>query len=241
MKIKCVIVDDEPLALQLMENYASKVPFIELLSTFTNSKEALKFIENEPVDLLFLDIHMPDVNGIDLLKGIDKNTMAVFCTAYPDFALQGYELRVIDYLLKPFSFERFMKAAFMAHEQFALKKASAKKQTHELESEFIFVKSEYSLVKINVADIILMEGLKDYIKIFMVNNPKAILTLQSLRALEEKLPSNSFCRIHKSFIINLKYLQSVQKNSVNINNREIPIGNQFKDAFISIIERNTPK
>lgn len=241
MKIRCVIVDDEPLALQLMEKYASKVPFIEVINSFTNPKEAQEFIEKENVDLLFLDIHMPDVNGIDLLKGINKNTMAVFCTAYADFALKGYELQVIDYLLKPFSFERFMKAVFKAQEQFTLKNGHAKKSTHEPEAEFIFVKSEYSLVKINVTDIILLEGLKDYIKIFMVNNPKPILTLQSLRALEEKLPSNSFCRIHKSFIINLKYLQSVQKNSAHINNREIPIGNQFKDTFISIIERNTPK
>lgn len=241
MKIKCVIIDDEPLALQLMEKYASKVPFIEVLSTFTNPKEAQKFILNEQVDLLFLDINMPDINGIDLLKSIDKNTMAVFCTAYPDFALQGYELQVIDYLLKPFSFERFIKAAFKAQEHLTLKQSANHSKTQDNNTEFIFVKSEYSLVKINVADIILLEGLKDYIKIYLNGNPKPILTLQSLRALEEKLSPNSFCRIHKSYIINLKHLQSVQKNTANINNREIPIGNQYKEAFLSIIEKNTPR
>ena len=242
MKIKTVLIDDEPLALRLLEDFAKKVPFLSVQAAFTNPSEALIFIRENPVDLIFLDINMPDISGLNLLQQINKDILAVFCTAYPDFALNGFELQALDYLVKPFAFERFLKAACKAQEQFVLRKNFDKQQSNNSTGEeFIFVKSEYSLVKINTSEILFIEGLKDYIKIFSVNEPKPVLTLQSLRSLEEKLPSERFCRVHKSFIINLAMIKSVQRNFVLIADREIPIGNQYKDHFHSLLEKRMPK
>lgn len=240
MKIRCVIVDDEPLAIQLMQSYAAKVPFLEVLKSFSSPADARSFLEQEAADLVFMDINMPDLSGIDLLKGAPE-TLCVFCTAYPDFALTGYELGVVDYLVKPFSFDRFLKAACKAQELLLQKNAYNNKQQHTgPEEPYLFVRAEYSLVKINVKEIVLLEGLKDYIKIHTIKGTKPILTLQSLRALEEKLPKPRFCRVHKSFLINIDHLTSVQKNYLHIAGREIPIGNQYKEFFLQIIANHTP-
>lgn len=242
MKIKTVLLDDEPLALRLLEDFAKKVPFLSVQAAFTNPAEALLFIRENPVDLIFLDINMPDISGLNLLQQINTDILAVFCTAYPDFALKGFELQAVDYLVKPFPFDRFLKAACNAQEQFMLRKnyeeQSAKKGT---EDDFIFIKSEYSLVKINTNEILFAEGLKDYIKIFTTSETKPILTLQSLRSLEEKLSPELFCRVHKSFIVNLAKIKSVQRNFIYIGEREIPVGNQYKDQFQSLLEKRMPK
>ncbi len=237
MKLKSIAVDDEPLALKLMEDFIKKVPFIDLIGSFNSPLEAIQFIEDNEVDLLFLDINMPDISGIGMISSIEKPIQAIFCTAYPDFALEGFELKATDYLVKPFSFERFLKACCKAQEHHILKTSyesnSANKQT---ELDYIFIKSEYSLIKLNIADIIFVEGLKDYIKIYSTHITKPTLTLQSLKSLEDLLPKEKFCRVHKSFIVNLNKIDSIKKNIITIGAREIPIGNEHKDIFQSKIE-----
>ena len=238
MKLKSIAVDDEPLALKLMEDFIKKVPFIDLIGSFNSPLEAIQFIKDNDVDLLFLDINMPDISGIGMISSIEKPIQAIFCTAYPDFALEGFELKATDYLVKPFSFERFLKACCKAQEQYILKTSYESNSTNkQTELDYVFIKSEYSLIKLNIADIIFVEGLKDYIKIYSNNNAKPTLTLQSLRSLEELLPKEKFCRVHKSFIVNLNKIDSIKKNIITIGEKEIPIGNEHKDLFQSKIEK----
>lgn len=241
MKINCVLIDDEPLALALLKDFASRIPFLNITGSFNSAQEALLFMKGNQVDLVFMDINMPDIDGFSLLKELGKEIMVVFCTAYHEYAVDGFNVKALDYLVKPYSFERFLRAACYAQENFILKQAKGYLASNQKEiSNYLFVKSEYSLVKININEIVLLEGLKDYIKIYTTVNEKPILTLQSLRVLEEKLPPEYFFRIHKSYIINLRMVKSVQRNHVVIGEREIPLGNQFKEAFLAIIEKFTP-
>ena len=241
MKLNCVVIDDEPLALKLLEDFGKRVPFLHLTASFSSPTQAVDYISSHPCDLVFLDINMPDINGINLLKKLDKDLLAVFCTAYSDNAVEGFELQVIDYLVKPYSFDRFLKAACKAQEQFILRKSfKGQMPPKNEENGFLFIKSEYSLVKVNIPEIILLEGLKDYIKIYTTTNTKALLTLQSLRSLEEKLPAEKFCRVHKSFIVNMSMIKSVQRNFIVLGEREIPMGNQYKDAFMQKVGDHSP-
>jgi DNA-binding LytR/AlgR family response regulator len=236
MKIRCIAIDDEAPALALMENFSAKIPFLKMEGVFTDPMKALEFLRESAVDLVFLDINMPDIKGTEFAKSLPEGTVFVFCTAYNEFAVEGFELKALDYLVKPFSFERFLAAACKAQEQILLRKQPASDV-----NDFIFIRSEYSQVKVRIADIQFIEGLKDYIKVFVSGNSKPLLSLQSLRSLEEVLPPFRFCRVHRSFIINLDYVDSVQRNIVNIGDREIPVGNQFKDELSRIIENNSPK
>lgn len=232
--INCIALDDEPLALDLLEDNISKVPFLNLLGKCNNTKEALDLLESGNIDLIFLDIEMPNISGINFLKSLKNKPMVIFVTAYQKYALEGFELDVLDYLLKPVSFDRFHKAALKALEYYSY--LNNAETTRNDSPKFIFVKADYKIIKINISDILYIEGLKDYIKIYAGSKP--ILTLSSLKALENKLPPKDFVRVHKSYIIAIQKIESIGKSRIKILDKEIPISENFREHFFKVIKDN---
>jgi len=234
----CLIIDDEPLAIELLEDFVSKIPFLKLEKSCSNAFEAMEKIQSKKIDLIFTDIEMPDFTGIEFIKSLEHKPLVIFTTAYSHYAVEGFNLNAIDYLVKPIPFHRFIKAVNRAQEIHSLKTEQESTNLVETSStsktDFIFVKSEYENLKINLDSIKYIEGLKDYIKIY-TNKPKPILTLSSLKAFEDKLPSN-FIRVHRSFIVSLNHIESVQRNRIVIDKNRIPIGQNYKDVFIKRIE-----
>lgn len=235
--MKCVIIDDEPLAVELLQDFVKKVDTLELISTFNNAIDAVSFINQNNVDLIFLDIQMPHFSGIDFLNTIEKKPLVIFTTAYSDYAVEGFNLGAVDYLVKPIPFHRFLKAVVRAQQ--VLQPATAPILTEnnnapEIEQDFMFVRAEYENVKLNFADILFIEGLKDYVKIYTTDN-KFTLTLISLIKLENLLSSKGFARIHRSYIINIKHVKSIQKNKVLISDKRIPISESYKNIFFEKI------
>jgi DNA-binding LytR/AlgR family response regulator len=236
-KISCIIVDDEPFALELIQNYVSKTSFLELKGKCNNAFDALELLNTEKIDLVFLDIQMPELSGLELSKTISKETKIIFTTAFSEYALDGFKADALDYLMKPFNFEEFYNAAAKAKEWFAMKRKETSESSKN--SDFIFVKSEYKQLKINFNEVLYFEGLKDYIKIWLVNQPKAILTLMSLKSLEEELPETQFMRIHRSFIVALDKIEEIERNQVIINNQRITVAEQYKNKFQQFISKNS--
>ncbi|MBU2020081.1 MAG: LytTR family DNA-binding domain-containing protein [Bacteroidetes bacterium] len=239
-KITCMIVDDEPMALNLVESYVEKTPFLELKKKCGSAIEALEFIQSEPVDLLFLDIQMPDLSGIELSKMVPKETRVIFTTAFDQYALDGFKVEALDYLLKPFDYAEFLAAANKASAWFNL--VNAKQVTNvSPEKEFLFVKSEYKQVRIKLADVLYFEGLKDYIKIWLIDTPKPILTLMSLKSLQDELPETHFLRVHRSFIVSLKNIEVIERSQILINNQRITVSEQYKLKFLEFVNNNSLK
>ncbi|SCZ02232.1 two component transcriptional regulator, LytTR family [Flavobacterium anhuiense] len=235
--MKCVIIDDEPLAVELLEDFVKKVDTLELISTFNNAIDAVSFINQNNVDLIFLDIQMPHFSGIDFLNTIEKKPLVIFTTAYSDYAVEGFNLGAVDYLVKPIPFHRFLKAVVRAQQVLqpvATPALTESTNTPEIEQDFMFVRAEYENVKLNFADILFIEGLKDYVKIYTTDN-KFTLTLISLIKLENLLSSKGFARIHRSYIINIKHVKSIQKNKVLISDKRIPISESYKNTFFEKI------
>ncbi len=236
--IRCLIIDDEALALDLLEDNIRKVSFLELVGKCKSGFEALELLQKEKIDLIFLDIQMPDISGIQFLKSLSIKPLVIFTTAFEKYALAGFELDVVDYLLKPFSFERFLKSVNKAEEYMGLRKKAFTSE-NEMPSkapEYLFVKSEYKLIKIDIKDILYIEGLKDYIKIYVGGKP--VITLLGMNAMEEKLPSVDFHRIHRSYIVNLHKIRFVQRSTVTIGDKAIPIGENYRESFLKIINYN---
>jgi DNA-binding LytR/AlgR family response regulator len=231
--IRCIAIDDEPLALDIIETYISKLPDLQLEGRFTNPLEALDVLNKTTIDLLFLDIQMSELSGIQLLKALPNPPVVVFTTAYQKYALEGYELNVADYLLKPIPFERFLKAVNKVKDLLVLQKTTVEQAPTK---DFIFVKADYQMVKVNLDDIIYIEGLKDYVKIHAGSKP--IFAHQNMKSIESKL-TKDFLRIHKSYIISLKKIEAVQKNMVRIAGMEIPVGDSYKDQLFKIINENS--
>ena len=255
MNLSCIIVEDEPLARQLLEQYVRKVPHLELLKAFSNPLEALDFLRNNEVDILFSDIQMPEITGITLLKILQKKPLIILTTAYSEYAIEGYELDVIAYLLKPITFEKFLKAVEKATQLKSEKQPliEEKKAIPVIASDslttkgvaqaipndiqpFIFVKDGTKLVKIRLPDILYIEGLKDYVSIY--TREKKIVTLQSLKSLETQLPDNQFIRIHNSYIVSLEGIDAIDKERVQIGKSFLPISDTYRKAFKEFIERN---
>ena len=232
-RINCLILDDEPAALEVLEHYIGRVYFLNLVKKCQSAIEAMQVLEESKIDLLFLDIHMADVNGIQFLKSIIARPAVIFTTAYKEYALDGYELDVTDFLLKPFDFERFLKAVNKASNQ--LSRSVRQTLDKKKPLQFIFIKADYKLLKINVDDILFIEGLKDYIKIY--TRQKLFLTLMSMTAIEEKLPPDEFFRIHRSYIISLDKIDSVSRHRVVIGERFIPISIPYRERFYRIIDK----
>ena len=234
--IRCLALDDEILALDLIEDNIRKVPFLELVKKCSSAFEAMEILKNEQVDLIFLDIQMPDLSGIQFLKSLNSKPLVIFTTAFEKYALEGFELDVIDYLLKPFSFERFLKAVNKASDYLDLTNranAGMLKDESGTGRGFLFVKADYKLVKIDFKDILFIEGLKDYIKIFIGEKP--VITLMSMKLIEEKLPADEFFRVHRSFIVALNKIRFIHKNFIQVGDREIPISENYREALYKIV------
>lgn len=237
-KIRCIIVDDEPLALDLIEDYVLKTPFLELVKKFNSPFQAMETIQSEKVDIIFLDIQMPGLTGIDFSKLIQHGPKVIFTTAYSQYALEGFKVDAIDYLVKPFSYQEFLKAANKALTWFNLvEQGGVKSTTEEPENKSIFVKSEYKLIKIELCNILYIEGLKDYVKIYLKDQNKPILSLMSLKTLEEKLPSDLFMRVHRSFIVNLEQIVKIERNRIVFGSVYIPIADSYKDQFQEFLNK----
>ncbi len=240
--MKCIIIDDEPLAIDVLMDYCQKMDFIQLEGTFTNPLEAISVIKEKKIDLIFCDIEMPQINGIDFITSLDNIPMFIFTTAYSQYAVEGFNLNAIDYLVKPIPYNRFIKAISRAKEVMAYKGTPPKEnvfpsigENQKSTPNYIFIKAEYESVKINLDDIEYIQGLKDYLKIHVVGTNKTILTLMSFKEILEKLPSNQFLRVHKSFVVNLSRIKTVQRNRIVINDVRIPIGESHKANFFSAL------
>jgi DNA-binding LytR/AlgR family response regulator len=223
-KLKCLIIDDEPAALSLLEGYVSRTPFLELAGKCTDAFSALEFIGFRQADLLFLDIQMPEFSGVELSRMLKSDVKIIFTTAFQQYAIDGFKVDAIDYLLKPFSYDEFLKAALKAQEIIQMKSITGYKNKSV---SAIFVKSEYKLLKVELEKILYIEGFKDYIKIHMSDSEKPILTLMSLKAIEEKLPAERFMRIHRSYIVNLGQIQALERSQVLIGDERITIRDQY--------------
>ncbi len=235
---RVIIVDDEPLALDVLETYIEKLPSLELVARCDNAIEAFDVLSREEVDIMFLDIQMPQLTGIEFLKSLSNPPLVIFTTAYPNYAIEGYELNIMDYLLKPISFERFMKAVNKALAQLELQTETKEVPVPESkeESDFIFVKADKKLIKINYKDILYIEGLKDYVIIKLPTS--RVITLQTMKSLEAKLPTSIFKRIHRSYIANLGRIDAVIGNMVEIEKKHLPIGKNYRDELLAIINQN---
>jgi len=235
--MKCIIIDDEPLAVDVIESYLNQIGDMEIVAKCNNPLDAITLINKHKIDLVFLDIEMPNLTGIDLVKTIENIPQFIFTTAYPQYALDGFNLNATDYLVKPIPFHRFLKAIARAKEKHQLTLnsianiSSAGQHIIDPSNNFIFVKSEYENIKIEVNDIKYIQGLKDYIKIYTINSNKAILTLSSFKVILDKLPSQ-FLRVHRSYIVNMNYIKALQKTKLVIDEIRIPIGETFKKEVL---------
>ena len=239
MKIDCIAVDDEPLALDIIREYSLKLPYLNLLATYDNGVQSLQYLKKQKIDLLFLDIQMEELTGIQLLNIIKDKPLVIFTTAYDHYAIQGFDLDAVDYLLKPISFERFVKAVDKAYDRLKSKTENStiikEKATSNGVPDYIFVKSEFHLERVKVTDILFIEGQGDYL---MIHTPsKKIMTLQSFRKAEEILPSDRFCRVHKSYMVALDRIESIERNRIKIGGELIPVSESHRKIFYDLIEK----
>jgi DNA-binding LytR/AlgR family response regulator len=234
--LKCIAIDDESLALDLVEDNIAKVPFLKLEARCRNAFEAIEYLQNNTVDLIFLDIQMPGLTGVQFLEGLTQKPMVIFVTAYQQYALEGFNLDVIDYVLKPISFERFLKASHKALDYFKSKLAlQGNVVKADAKVDYIFIHADYSLMKIMLEDILYIEGLKDYIKIHVRNQKYPIVCRMTMKLISEKLPSDEFLRIHKSFIVSLKKIESIRNQKVKIGENHIPLSDSYSEQFYQTI------
>lgn len=226
MKIRCIVIDDEPLALIQLATYINKVPFLELVGKFCSALDALEYLERETVDAIFCDINMPDMSGVDFIKSLAVSPFVIFTTAYSEYAIEGFRVNAVDYLLKPFSFYEFQKAVTKLKERML-----ASLQEHDRLQDTIFLKSDRRVVKVNIPEIQYIEGMGEYLKVWVSGETKPIITLLSIKKIEECLP-NYFIRIHRSYIVNCKMIREVERNRIITNfGTSFPIGDIYKDAF----------
>jgi two-component system, LytTR family, response regulator len=235
--IRCIVVDDEPLALDILTDYIAKVPSLELVKATTSAFEALSLVQDGKADLVFLDVQMPELTGIQFLKIINGKCDVILTTAYSQYALDGYELNIVDYLLKPIAFDRFYKAVSKVQAPVAAESAVPAEKTQSAPAagpEYIFVKTEHRIQKIYINDILYIEGLKDYISIFTPS--ERVITLQHMKKMEEVLPGGRFARVHKSYIVAIDKIESIERSRILIADKVIPIGDTYRDQFFRQIE-----
>ena len=233
--IRCLAIDDEPLARKKMAAYIEKTPFLELVDTCESAFDALSIIQKQEIDLLFLDINMPDFNGMDFAKSLDKAPRIIFTTAYSEYAIEGYKVDAIDYLLKPIDYPAFLKAANKANQ--SLNKASTLPEELSFKEDFLFIKSEHKIIKINLKDITYMESMREYVRIHLKNR-SPLMTLISMKKLEESVPSDIFMRVHRSFIVNLQSITTIERNRIVYDEKTyIPVSEQYREAFRAYVEQ----
>lgn len=234
--IKVIAIDDEPLALKLVAGYIEKTPGLKLIGKFDNPIDASEFLADTNVDLIFVDIQMPDLSGIEFTRLIEKGPKVIFTTAYEKYALEGYKLEIVDYLLKPFSYEEFISAVHKVQKLLRLEQKTLNKV--DANSEFLFLKSDHKIKRINFNDILYIEGMKDYVKVYTQNIPKPVLSLSSLKMLESKLPESKFMRVHRSFIVNLDKIDTIERSRIVFGKEYIPVSDQYKDGFQMFLDKN---
>jgi len=233
MILSCWIIDDEPLALNLLESYVQKTPFLKLTGKYSSALTAMHDLENQPVDVIFLDIQMPELDGLEFSQLVTPQTRIIFTTAFSEYAVDGYKVNALDYLLKPISYADFLASAKKALNWFDMAKKAA--QNEEKERTSLFVKSDYKLVQILFDDILYIEGLKDYIKIYVKNETRPIITLMSLKNMEDTLPSDRFLRVHRSYIVQKNKIENINKNRITIAGYEISIGETYRQTLMDEI------
>src|SRR5688572_19518971 len=237
MSLKCIIVDDEPLAIEIMESYVAKVEQLQLVSTFRNAVSAFTFLQEHPVDLIFLDIQMPKLSGIDFLKTLKNPPKVIFTTAFRDYAIDGFDLEVIDYLLKPIPFERFLKAvAKVMHQQSTTLPTPQAKKQEPTPDDYVYFKVDKKMIKAKMGAVLYVESIKDYVKVR--TDEKEIITQQKISYLEESLPSQQFLRIHRSFIVNIDKIDAYSATDVEIGKHSIPIGRNYKNDVMKVLAKN---
>lgn len=227
--IKAIALDDEPLALEILQNLCIDIEYVDLKKTFTKSEEAFKYLRKFPVDLLFLDINMPSISGLDFYKKLPHKTMVIFTTAYSEYAVEGFTLNATDYLLKPISLSRFQQAMEKAFQQW-------KTQNKNSEQQYLFIRADYSLIKILFSDILYIEGLDDYLKIH-IQNQKTIVARMTLKAILQKLPVPEFIRVHRSFIIPISKIEKIRNKIIHIGQTEIPISSSYETTFYDFLNQ----
>ena len=233
MKLRCAIVDDEPLALSLLESYVNKTPFLELAGKYSSAVQAMKELPGNQIDLLFLDIQMPELNGLEFSKMVAPRTRIVFTTAFGQYAIDGYRVNALDYLLKPISYVDFLQAANKALQWYEHMQAPA------AEIESIFIKTEYKQVQVELRKILYIEGLKDYVKIFIEDEPHPILSLMSMKSLEEMLPASRFIRVHRSFIVQPEKIKVIERNRIVFGKEYIPISDNYKPRLVEFLAQRS--
>jgi two-component system LytT family response regulator len=236
--LNCIAIDDEPSALKIIREFCSKIQSVNIIGTFTNPYDSIYTINNNQVDLIFLDIVMPQISGPEFLKTLYKPPMVVFTTAFKEYAFEGFENDAIDYLVKPFTFDRFLKAVNKAFQLSRFKNPviAADEETHAISQGFLMAKVEYTTIRVDLSDILFIEGLKDYVKIH--TEGKLILTKTTMKNIIEKLPSDSFLRVHKSYIISLVKIDMIENSRIVIGNQRIPIGESYRSSFYEMISKN---
>lgn len=253
MKLTCAIIDDEPLAISLLESYVNKTPFLELAGKYNSAVNALPMLTKEPVDLLFLDIQMPELNGMEFSRILEAETRIIFTTAFSQYALDSYKVNALDYLLKPISYADFLKSANKALQWYELLREGKEGKTDpekdgqptiptvqpQTSIESIFIKTEYKLVQVELRKILYIEGLKDYVKIFIEGEPHPILSLMSMKSLEDMLPTNRFIRVHRSFIVQPEKIKVIERNRIVFGKEYIPISDNYKQKFMEFLAQRS--
>lgn len=233
--IRCIAIDDEPLALGQMEKYIEKTPFLEAVATFPNALEAMSFLQENQVDLIFVDINMPDLSGMDMVRALKDPPIIVFTTAYSEYAVEGFQVDALDYLLKPISYPDFLRAAQKAQQRIIEKIQPEINVTPD--DQFLFIKSDYKIHRISLKDILYIEGMREYVRIHL-DNQKPLMPLISIKKLESKLPSDLFMRVHRSYIVNLGRITTVERYRIQFDDKLIPVSDQYKKQFQAFIDKN---
>jgi two-component system, LytTR family, response regulator len=233
--IDCIAIDDEPLALRQIESYIRKTPFLNLIGTFENAIEALDYLNKNKVDLMFIDIQMPDLSGMDLVKSLDRKPEIIFTTAYSEYAVEGFKVDALDYLLKPLDYATFLKSANKA--QIHFERIKPGQEDLKASPEHLFIKSEYKIIRIELDKILYIEGMREYVRIHLENS-KPVMTLLSMKKIEQKLPANKFMRVHRSYIVNLEKITTIERSRIIFNEEYIPVSEQYKERFQEFIDKN---
>ena len=237
MRINCVIIDDEPLAAELLLSYAKRISYLNVKGTFNSAIAAMRELREHPVDLIFLDIQMPELSGLEFARILPPQTRIIFTTAFNQYAIDGYKVNAMDYLLKPISYDDFLQACNKALEYFTSQQIHTSNK--EKADRFIFVKSEYNLVRINLDDVLYIEGVKDYVKIYFDNGDKPVMSLMNMKRIEESLPSPEFMRTHRSYIVNMMKVKVIDRLRIVFDKVYIPISDSYKDEVMSFLDSHT--
>lgn len=234
--IRCIAIDDEPLALGQLKTYIGKVPFLELVAVCQDAFSAMSVLASEAVDAVFIDINMPDLNGLDFVRSLVERPLVVFTTAYSEYAIEGYKVDAVDYLLKPFGFEEFQHAANKVKKQYELLAGPSRMAATNEPDDVLFLKADYKIVRVNIRDIRYVESMSEYLRIYLDGEAKPVITLLSMKKIEERLPKEVFMRVHRSYLVNLKKIQEVAKLRILMDKETyIPVGDLYKEQFYKYV------